>query len=186
MYSSKSDAIARLGPLHYAVLTRDCDAIDKQLRRGVDVTARNQDGDTALHLLCYPRKRISAREFSLTLDKWRAECNELDRKVIRRLAASDRRCFHAQDADGNTPLMKFTTLITGAGSKFHEFFALVELEFAISGRIKLDILNNDGESALDLAFSTGLDHLIEAIRVHQKRSPVSITLLLFIVECIMI
>ena len=55
----------------------------------------------------------------------------------------------------------------------------MELEFATLGEVNLDILNNDGESVLDLAFSTGLDHLIEAIRVHQKRSKVSsITLLL--------
>ena len=55
MSSSKREEYARLlRPLHYAVLMRDCDAIRNQLKHRADVIAQNQDGDTALHMLCYP------------------------------------------------------------------------------------------------------------------------------------
>ena len=54
MYTTKTDAAPRLGALHYAMLTRDCDVIDDQLQQGADVIAQNQDGDTVLHImLCY-------------------------------------------------------------------------------------------------------------------------------------
>ena len=105
MHSLERYAQARLGPLHYAVLTRDCVSVRKLLQQGIDVTAKNRDGDTALHMLRHPRKRISSRDAALSVDEWKDECEQLHEDIVRQLSSVDRRCFHVRDAAGNTPLM---------------------------------------------------------------------------------
>ena len=105
MNSAERNAQARLGRLHYAVLKRDCADVRYQLQQGADVIAKNQDGDTALHMLRYPRKWIASRDAALTVDKWKEECARLDNKIIQELSSANRRCFHVRDAAGNTPLM---------------------------------------------------------------------------------
>ena len=170
MDSSKSDAIARLGALHYAVLTRDRDAIDKQLRQGADVTARNQDGDTALHMLCYPRKRTSSRDILLTEHQWRMECQQLDQRIVDKL--SGRRHLHVRDAAGNAPFMR---CMKASGPHFDDFFMFVQMDDDDWSRHdSLEILNNDGEAALDLAFASGVDDFIKTICTYNKGgNPVS-------------
>ena len=149
MSTSKTAAADRLGTLHYAVLTCDCDAIDDQLQQGADVIARNQDGDTALHMLCYPRKR----KCSCNVDQWEAECNRLDKHIIRRLCSPDKRCLTARDAAGNTPLMR---CIKTPDAQISVVVELLEQEHDNAWRrselgTALDSLNNYNESSLDLA-----------------------------------
>ena len=171
MYTTKTDAAPRLGALHYAMLTRDCDVIDDQLQQGADVIARNQDGDTALHMLCYPRKR----KCSCNADQWEAECSRLDKYIIRRLFSVDKRCLTARDAAGNTPLM---SCLKAPDTKIAVVMALMEQELhMLRDGIDFDILNNENESALDLAFASGRSDYVNAICIYrfEKSRAVSVT-----------
>ena len=169
MSTLKTAAADRLGTLHYAVLTRVCDAIDDQLQQGADVIARNQDGDTALHMLCCPRKR----KCSCNVDQWEDECSRLDKHIIRRLCSADKRCLTARDAAGNTPLMR---CIKTPDAQISVVVELLEQEHdeALRGSelgTTWDSLNNYNESLLDLAFSSGRGDVIKAIcEFHFKRA----------------
>ena len=193
MSSSKREEYARLlRPLHYAVLMRDCDAIRNQLKHRADVIAQNQDGDTALHMLCYPQRRKSSRDARLmshpalrkydglvllypTVGKWDEECARLEKDIIRQLAAADRRCFRARDAAGNTPLM---SCLKAPNTKIAVVMALMEQELHVRrDGIDFDILNNENESALDLAFASGRSDYVNAICIYrfEKSRAVSVT-----------
>ena len=174
-YSSKRNAYARLGPLHYAVLKRDCDDVRDQLQYGVDVIEKNRDGDTALHMLRHPRKRISSRDAALTVEKWDEECTKLEKDIIRQLSSADKRCFHAQDAAGNTPLMSCIKARESINN-FNVIMALMEREFEdsmhknkLDPKVDFDILNNENESALDLAFAYGRSDILKVIYVYHFR-----------------
>ena len=175
MYSSERYAQAKPGPLHYAVLTRDCENVRKLLQRGTDVTAKNRDGDTALHMLRHPRKRISSRDAALTVEKWDEECIKLEKDIIRQLSSADKRCFHAQDAAGNTPLMSCIKARESIND-FNVIMALMEREFEdsmhknqLDPKVDFDILNNENESALDLAFANGRSDILKVICVYHFR-----------------
>ena len=176
MHSSKPNPQARLGPLHYAVLKRDLDDVRNQLQQGVDVIAQNLDGDTALHMLRHPRKRTSARDAALTADEWDYECIRLAEEIVRLLSSADKRCFRAVDAVGNTPLM---SCLNAPDIKIYVVAVLLELDQQINvNGIDFDILNNENESALDLAFVSGRPDYVDVIcEYYFRNSPtVSVTI----------
>ena len=152
MQSSKLSAQARLGPLHYAVLTRDYDDVSDLLQQGVDVIAQNRDGDTALHMLRYPRKRLSVGAVF---------GNRYEEDIIWQLCSADERCFRAVDAAGNTPLM---SCVNTPDTSIDVILALMGREQKVlKNGIDFDIVNNDNESVLDLAFASGKPEIITAI-----------------------
>ena len=152
MNSAERNAQARLGRLHYAVLKRDCADVRYQLQQGADVIAKNQDGDTALHMLRHPEKRSSLRG---------ASGNGHEEVVILQLGTADKRCFRAVDAAGNTPLM---SCLNAPDVHIDVIMTLMELEQEVFvNGIDFDILNNENESALDLAFASGRPDFVEVI-----------------------
>ena len=171
MNSAERNAQARLGCLHYAVLKRDCADVRYQLRHGADVTAKNQDGDTALHMLRYPRKWIASRDAALTVQKWKEECARLDNEIIQELSSANRRCFHVRDAAGNTPLMSCINAPDDKNDVHHVVLTLMEKELVASFddydlKVNFDILNNENESALDLAFANERGDAMKAICIY--------------------
>ena len=150
--------MAKREPLHYAVLTRDVSRTEDQIRRrDVDVTARNRDGDTALHMLSYPVNN----DWSCYSEGSLSYYDVSEQEIIRRLASVDKRCFTARDAHGNTPLMRCVK----AHDHVEVVRALLEHEKRLTGGTDLDILNDNNESVLDLAFARGRGDFITVISV---------------------
>ena len=154
--------MAKREPLHYAVLTRDVSRTEDQIRRrDVDVTARNRDGDTALHMLSYPVNN----DWSCYSEGSLSYYDVSEQEIIRRLASVDKRCFTVRDAAGNTPLMRCVKVHDHCGV----MSALLEHERAFTGGTDFDAINNKNESVLDLAFARGKYDYIEIICSNFKR-----------------
>ena len=154
--------MAELEPLHYAVLTRNVVSVEEQLlQQGVDVLARNKDGDTALHMLGYPAPHGKPRSHST--DSRNVDLHSVvnETKIIDRLVSADKRCFTVRDAHGNTPLMRCVK----AHDHVEVVRALLEHEQRLAGGTDLDILNDNNESVLDLAFARGRGDFITVISV---------------------